>query len=247
MNWYYAAAGRQTGPVDDATLDELVRAGTVQPETLVWREGMSGWQPLRNARPPAAPQGMPEAPPGLMFCAECGRPFAPSEMVTIGESAVCAACKPVFLQKVREGGQVAGARRYGGFWIRVAAKIIDGVILSIANLVFLIFLPALAVSPDPGVALGFIVLMQLGSLVVSMCYEMYFVGSRGATPGKLILNLKIIRGDGGRVSYGLAAGRYFASLISGFTLGIGYIMAAFDDQKRTLHDRICDTRVIYQS
>ena len=27
---------------------------------------------------------------------------------------------------------------------------------------------------------------------------------------------------------------------------IGYILAAFDDQKRSLHDHICNTRVIYK-
>jgi uncharacterized RDD family membrane protein YckC len=44
---------------------------------------------------------------------------------------------------------------------------------------------------------------------------------------------------------GQAAGRYLAFLINGFTLFIGFIMAGFDDQKRALHDRICDTRVIH--
>jgi uncharacterized RDD family membrane protein YckC len=40
-------------------------------------------------------------------------------------------------------------------------------------------------------------------------------------------------------------GRYFAQWISAIILAIGYIMAAFDDQKRALHDRICETRVIH--
>jgi len=46
------------------------------------------------------------------------------------------------------------------------------------------------------------------------------------------------------VSYGRAAGRYFAKMLSGIIMGIGYIMAGFDSQKRALHDMICDTRVI---
>jgi len=33
-------------------------------------------------------------------------------------------------------------------------------------------------------------------------------------------------------------------MLSGMTLGIGYILAAFDAEKRGLHDMICDTRVI---
>ena len=37
---------------------------------------------------------------------------------------------------------------------------------------------------------------------------------------------------------------FFAEMLSGMILGIGYLMAAFDDEKRALHDRICDTRVV---
>jgi hypothetical protein len=43
MSWYYAEGGQQAGPVNDAQLEELVRAGKVLPETLVWREGMANW------------------------------------------------------------------------------------------------------------------------------------------------------------------------------------------------------------
>jgi uncharacterized RDD family membrane protein YckC len=57
-------------------------------------------------------------------------------------------------------------------------------------------------------------------------------------------NIKVVMADGGKVSFARAIGRHFAKFISGMILGIGYIMAGFDDQKRALHDRICDTRVI---
>jgi uncharacterized RDD family membrane protein YckC len=35
-------------------------------------------------------------------------------------------------------------------------------------------------------------------------------------------------------------------IVSGIILLIGYIMAGFDEEKRALHDRVCDTRVIYK-
>ena len=70
------------------------------------------------------------------------------------------------------------------------------------------------------------------------------VGRHGATPGKMAWGLKVIRADGGTVSYGRAFGRFWAQLLSGLLLGIGFIMVAFDDEKRALHDHICDTRVI---
>jgi uncharacterized RDD family membrane protein YckC len=43
---------------------------------------------------------------------------------------------------------------------------------------------------------------------------------------------------------GRAVGRYFAKIVSGIILMIGYIMAGFDSEKRALHDMMCDTRVI---
>jgi uncharacterized RDD family membrane protein YckC len=41
-----------------------------------------------------------------------------------------------------------------------------------------------------------------------------------------------------------AFGRYFAKMLSWFTLAIGFIIAGFDVEKRALHDYICSTRVI---
>ena len=73
---------------------------------------------------------------------------------------------------------------------------------------------------------------------------MFFLGKFGATPGKMACKLKVVRPDGERISYARALGRHFAEMLSGIILYIGYIMAAFDEEKRTLHDRICDTRVI---
>jgi uncharacterized RDD family membrane protein YckC len=61
----------------------------------------------------------------------------------------------------------------------------------------------------------------------------------------MALGLKVIRADGGPISAGLALGRYLAQILSALIFGIGYIIAGFDSEKRSLHDRICDTRVIY--
>ena len=122
MKWYYADAGRQVGPVEDAQLDELLRTGAVRDDTLVWREGMASWQPHAAARGPAKPFPIPAAAVPInaetRFCSECGRPFPASEMVSIGAATVCAQCKPLYMQRVREGGQAIGVRRYAGFWIR---------------------------------------------------------------------------------------------------------------------------------
>jgi len=56
--------------------------------------------------------------------------------------------------------------------------------------------------------------------------------------------LRVVTARGDRLPLSLSAGRYLAQLVSSATLSIGYIMAAFDPEKRALHDRICNTRVV---
>lgn len=144
--------------------------------------------------------------------------------------------------------------RYAGFWIRFLARVIDGTILGMAGLILRLPLMLMlgvgigrgyspfGMTPALGATMGVSLLVNLA---LGMAYEVYFVSTRGATPGKMALGLKIIRADGSPVPPGLALGRYFAHWISGAILFIGYIMAGFDSQKRALHDRICETRVIY--
>src|SRR6185436_15466895 len=48
--WYYAVAGEQLGPVSTAELRDLIRAGNVGPEDLVWCEGMSDWSAARTVK-----------------------------------------------------------------------------------------------------------------------------------------------------------------------------------------------------
>jgi uncharacterized RDD family membrane protein YckC len=57
--------------------------------------------------------------------------------------------------------------------------------------------------------------------------------------------LIVITPSGDRVSYLRALGRIFAEYLSGI-LYIGYIMVAFDNEGKSLHDHICNTRVIHK-
>jgi uncharacterized RDD family membrane protein YckC len=56
----------------------------------------------------------------------------------------------------------------------------------------------------------------------------------------------VVRSDGESLGWGISVGRYFMYLVSSIILSIGCIMAGFDNEKRALHDRVCDTRVIYK-
>lgn len=114
MDWYYAADGQQRGPVTEAQLDELFRAGTINHNTLLWRSGMKDWQPLGMARPSSAPASSSQpaaigAGGPAAMCVECRRPFLQSDMVFVNRTWVCAECKPVFLQRMMEGGAPAAS------------------------------------------------------------------------------------------------------------------------------------------
>ena len=172
-------------------------------------------------------------------CDECGMEFREDELIRFGQALVCAGCKPIYVQRLREGVTVAGEMVYAGFWIRVGAKIIDGLILGAAGF-GLGFLGSLIIRHT----LAGAVLQNTLYWLLGIAYGTYFLGAHSATPGKMACGLKVVRPDGQKITYGRACGRSFAEFVSSIILGIGYLMAGFDEEKRALHDRICDTRVI---
>jgi uncharacterized RDD family membrane protein YckC len=191
----------------------------------------------------------------IRYCAECGRPTPMDQLARFGDTLVCPVCKNTYAQKLREGvapQAVVGRYQYAGFWIRVLASLIDSIILGVVNSIiqFMLLRPMLGVaeiSSDPTAAIaaaGALGVLGLVGMALAACYEGIFVAQMGATPGKMALGLKVVRPDGSRVDLGRAFGRYFAKLLSMLILGIGYIMIAFDSEKRGLHDMICDTRVV---
>ena len=188
---------------------------------------------------------MEPAPVTMHYCSECGQPWSPEELARFGDRLICANCKIAYTQKLREGVASAATFTYGGFWIRFVAAIIDWVILFVTGMVVQMPFARMLQSrriEETLMALGFVYLIDMA---IGATYEGVFVSRFGATPGKMALDLKVVRPDGGPISLGRAVGRYFAKIVSGIILAIGYIIAGFDDQKRALHDRICDTRVIY--
>jgi uncharacterized RDD family membrane protein YckC len=194
-----------------------------------------------------------EAPAQAMsWCSQCGRALPQSDLVQIAGNWVCAECKPAFLSRVMASGAAVTSKwHYGGFWIRVVARLIDGFTLGIVQAFIALFffgtfgaqfLPKVEGSASIGLRMSF----QVLSWAIAIVYETVFLHYQGATLGKMALGLKVVRSDGESLGWGISVGRYFMYLVSGLILLIGYIMAGFDDQKRALHDRVCDTRVIYK-
>jgi len=163
-------------------------------------------------------------------------------MIHYGNSWVCATCKPTFFQKIREGLPVGGELAYADFWIRARAKIIDWIIIGIVS--FLILTSIGFIMAGSFFRLPVFIISNLIRIVFAAAYTTWFLGKFAATPGKMACRLKVVTSTGRRISYRRALGRHFAAILSGLILSIGYLMAAFDHQKRTLHDRICNTRVV---
>jgi uncharacterized RDD family membrane protein YckC len=166
-------------------------------------------------------------------------------MIRYGDSWVCPECKPVFVQKIKEGVKLAGTMEYAGFWIRFAAKFIDWLILLVPSGVLRgLFMGFTVFSSDPMLAPALWGLTSILQIALAASFDTWFVGKFGATPGKMAVKLKVVTAEDERVSYMRAFGRHFAEWLSYIVLCIGYIIAAFDDEKRALHDHICNTRVI---
>lgn len=259
--WYYMEDEQQRGPVMDADLETLRREGKINPETMVWREGMASWQPFREVQAAGEKSDQPKnVPPaaglgtgaGEVVCSQCGGLFAANEVIRYGNTPVCAACKPVFVQKLKEGANVAGgAMEFASFWTRFAAYFVDGIIVGIIGAIIggvagAMIGAAGGMSGDNKNAT--IILIQLVSFALSFgvraIYFIYFIGKNGQTPGKKLCKIRVVSADGSPVSYGKATGRFFGYFLSSLILGIGFFMAAWDEEKRALHDRLCNTRVI---
>jgi uncharacterized RDD family membrane protein YckC len=263
MAWHYKDGDEEIGPVEKNELQELINSKRIGADTLVRNSAAEEWKPLADivSEEEKAESDQPEpaektSQTETAVCSQCGNSFPKNQVVTFDGQVVCAACKPVFVQRIKEGVAPQGDFRFAGFWIRFGAKIIDSLILMAVNFIFVLLLggisggSAMTIDPATGTLPEgywlFFGIQQLVSIALPILYNTYLVGRFGATVGKMACGLKIVTPYSERVSYPRALGRTFAEWISSIILSIGYIMAAFDSEKRSLHDRICSTRVIYK-
>jgi uncharacterized RDD family membrane protein YckC len=190
--------------------------------------------------------------------------FAQSDLVQIAGNWVCGDCKPAYLSRVMVGGVAAAGPfgwHYGGFWMRFGARMIDGIVLGVPLLVlFFLLMPnvfkAKGDVSNPLVAAfaTFNLTYLVVSLLISGCYEVMLLRYRGGTLGKMACGLKVVRADGNDLSWGVCFGRYFMwnvlsrsiPFLSFVLVLVSSIMAGIDAEKRALHDRVCDTRVVYK-
>ncbi len=114
---------------------------------------------------------------------------------------------------------------YVGFWRRLLAYFIDGLILTVIDWI-----------------------LPFSDFMQRLLDLLYFVilpaTSWQGTIGKLAVGAKIVDGEGERISILRSVGRYFSQFLSALLLFIGFLMIAFSAEKRGLHDWICNTFVL---
>lgn len=159
-----------------------------------------------------------------------------------------------------------------GFWVRAAGFCIDSFLFSLVIEPF-IFLASIPFFPlfeeyknmdqeemvtailnqflmgDTGPMLALLmaslVLATVGCLFNTLLFG-YFHYTSGQTPGKRLLGIRVVDYESlDYLGFGQSIWRYAASTLNWCLCGIGYLMAAFNPEKRTLHDYMAKTRVVY--
>ncbi|WP_394538572.1 RDD family protein [Lysobacter enzymogenes] len=298
--WYYSDEERnQHGPLDAVAMVARHDRGELRPHTLVWRDGLSQWQPWRElaAELVAAPGFAPLADPAEAEQASAGRtaaavaaaqaqaearqspaqagPAAAANAGIPGDAAAAAAAATASAPaapaagaqspyaapraEVAENSHVVLGQPViaAGFWRRLAAYLIDSTLVgtlyyAVATVLFIgVFMVGFTGDSmrwlESGSALSVVVtaVSTLSYVLISACYYAGLESSSmQATLGKLAVGIKVVDTDGARLGRGRALARWAASIVSWLTLGVGFLMAAFTERKRGLHDLLARTQVV---
>ena len=132
---------------------------------------------------------------------------------------------------------------YAGFWIRVVASLIDTVLILLLTwpILTLIYGKAYWLSESFIQGTWDFVFSYIIPAVIVILFWIY----KSATPGKMILGLRVISlGENRALSVGQSIGRYCGYYVSMIPLLIGIIWVAFDKRKQGWHDKLSNTAVV---
>jgi uncharacterized RDD family membrane protein YckC len=123
-----------------------------------------------------------------------------------------------------------------GFWIRVVAYLIDGIILLIVESII-----NLALRGNSSAQFGI-------NLLIGAVYFVYFWSGSSPFPGQTIgmkvLNLRVVRADGSSLDFVQGLIRYVGIIISSIPLGLGLAWVGWDPNKQGWHDKMAGTYVV---
>lgn len=139
---------------------------------------------------------------------------------------------------------------YAGFWKRGAAFFIDAVIIMfpqafLGNIFGTAFVNRMS-SVDPiQEYIGYTLWAQIIAVVVAWVYMAGMESSSfQASIGKLLLGIRVVGKDGGRISFARATGRFLGRILSVLVAGLGILAIAFSEKKQALHDMMADCLVV---
>jgi uncharacterized RDD family membrane protein YckC len=160
-------------------------------------------------------------------------------------------------------GVPAGGRPLAGFWQRLGAWLLDGILYGLVMVPFLIvggFLAIVAFSDcdnvdgeirctgdqlDVGSLLAGIAVMFAGVVLVFVLY-VRAMARTGQPWGAKLAGVKVVRSDtGAPIGVGRALGRtLFAGFLSGQICYLGYLWMLWDAKNQTWHDKVTDSVVV---
>lgn len=141
-------------------------------------------------------------------------------------------------------------KNYASFGRRFAAVFIDGLIVGVINMLVSSLTGGLTPTQTYSSGYGYnapvLGLSFFLNIVIGWGYFIYFIGSRGQTPGKMVMGIKVVNmGTNKNPDYLHAFLREIVGkFISGLFLAIGYLWMLWDKDKQTWHDKIAKTQVV---
>jgi uncharacterized RDD family membrane protein YckC len=149
--------------------------------------------------------------------------------------------------------QRAAPGLHAGFWLRVAAWLIDALILAPIVAFAVALVVGVAVRPPGLAATGGVVAYELATglwvwpIAFGLAWLYYGLSESSrwqATPGKLVLGLKVTDDRGRRIGFARASVRWLGMLLSGAIADMGYLIAAWTPRKQALHDLLARCCVV---
>jgi len=140
--------------------------------------------------------------------------------------------------------------RYASVWLRIAAYLIDGLVLGVVNAVAYLTVIAMTASAGGSGNESAALTAMLAALVLVIVLDgIYFVaqeGTSGQTLGKRVVGTKVVKADGSEMSVEAAFIRYFFLLLASFAVGglLTVLMVALSDTKQRIGDRVAGTIVV---
>jgi uncharacterized RDD family membrane protein YckC len=187
------------------------------------------------------------------FCMKCGASLGASLVPPPPAGVASVPLPTVLAPRVPASVAPVVVSPYAGFWIRVLAHIIDGIIVGvpIIPLVIVFLLPSIIKTVQsggedqpPAWVFTTVPLIWIAALCVMWLYEALLTSSSWqATIGKRILHLKVTDMEGNRITFGRASGRFFAKFVSNLVCSLLYVIVAFTERKQGLHDMVAGTLV----